>query len=258
MAMSATGAVIVKLGGEVVASAQLRPICEGVAALLAGGARVVVVHGGGPQVSALQERLGIPVRKLAGRRFTDEDTLRVLKLAVAGGVNVDLCAGLRAAGVQPVGLHGAVSAVRRPPRVYAGAGDEKVDLGLVGDVTAVDTELLDLLLAAGRVPVLACLGVGAGGALYNINADTVARSLSRLLSARRLLLVSDLPVLRDRHDRQSRIATLTRDEARGLIRDGIAREGMAAKLEEALGALEDGVTEVAITTDLRDDQTVLR
>ena len=97
--MSVSGAekVIVKLGGEVVASPQLAVICAGVARLVAAGVQVIIVHGGGPQVSALQERLQIPVRKVAGRRYTDEDTLRVLKMAVAGGVNVDLCAGLRAA-----------------------------------------------------------------------------------------------------------------------------------------------------------------
>ena len=113
--MSVGGAekVIVKLGGEVVASPQLAVICAGVARLVAAGVQVIIVHGGGPQVSALQERLQIPVRKVAGRRYTDEDTLRVLKMAVAGGVNVDLCAGLRAAGVRPVGLHGAVRATRR-------------------------------------------------------------------------------------------------------------------------------------------------
>lgn len=266
MSASAAEKVIVKLGGEVVASPQLAVICAGVARLVAAGVQVIIVHGGGPQVSALQERLQIPVRKVAGRRYTDEDTLRVLKMVVAGGVNVDLCAGLRAAGVRPVGLHGAVRATRRPPRVYAGAGDAPIDLGLVGDVTGVDVGLLDLLLSDGRVPVLACLGVGedaadnrgAGAALYNINADTVARSLARLVQARRLLLVSDVPVLRDRHDRKSRIPSLTPSQVQALIREGVVRDGMVAKLEEAIGALQEGLAEVVITADLAQDETVLR
>lgn len=257
MSVSPAEKVIVKLGGEVVASPQLSVICAGVARLAAAGVQVIIVHGGGPQVSALQERLQIPVRKVAGRRYTDEDTLRVLKMAVAGGVNVDLCAGLLAAGVRPVGLHGAVRATRRPPRVYAGAGDAPIDLGLVGDVTGVDVGLLDLLLNDGRVPVLACLGVGEN-AIYNINADTVARSLARLVQARRLLLVSDVPVLRDRHDRQSRIASLTPSQVQALIREGVVRDGMVAKLEEAIGALSEGLAEVVITADLAQDETVLR
>ncbi len=256
--------VVIKIGGEVVGSAALPRLAAGIGKLVAAGARVAVVHGAGPQVSALQERLGIVARKIVGRRYTDEATLQVVKLAVAGQVNVDLCAGLRQAGLAPVGLHGAVWARKRPPRVYPGAGDQPIDLGLVGDVAGFDLDLLATLWQAGRVPVLACLGVGidpeagAGGAIYNINADTVAAALSRALPAQRLVLCSDVPVRRDLADPQSRIDTLTAAQARALIADGVARGGMVAKLEEAFGALSEGVAEVVITADLDEESTVLR
>lgn len=250
---------VVKLGGEVVSSPQMAVIAKGLLALSAQAA-IAVVHGGGPQLSALQERLTIPVRQIAGRRYTDEATLEALKMAVVGRVNVDLCTALRAAGLRPVGLHGAVQAVRRKPRVYPGAGPDPVDLGLVGDVTRFDTELLELLWSGGRVPVLACLGVAedAEGALYNINADTVASSLATKLAAQRLVLISDSPVLRDRSDPGSVIPRLTLEEARALISQGVAVRGMAAKLDEACAAVERGVGEVHVTADLAEQTTVIR
>lgn len=258
---AASPPIVIKVGGEVAGGAALPRLAAGIRKLVLSGAQVAVVHGAGPQVSALQKRLGIEARRIVGRRFTDAETLEVVKLAVAGQVNVDLCTGLMQAGLFPVGLHGAVWARKRPPRVYPGAGDEPIDLGLVGDVTGFDLDLLRTLWGAGRVPVLACLGVGQGeasGALYNINADTVAAALSRALPADKLVLVSDVPVRRVLKDRDSRIPTLSAAEARALIKDGVAQGGMVAKLEEACGALDQGVREVLITADLADETTILR
>ncbi|MCS6913209.1 MAG: acetylglutamate kinase [Myxococcales bacterium] len=248
--------VVLKVGGEVVASPQMTTVAAGLVRLQREGRRLVLVHGGGPQLSALQQRLQIPVRQIAGRRFTDEATLEAMKMAVVGQVNVDLCAALRRAGLQPVGLHGAVLARRRPPRVYPGAGDEPLDLGLVGDVVGFDMRLLHLLWQDGRVPVLACLGVGPD-ALYNINADTVACALAEALQADQLVLVSDLPLLADRTDPHSRIPHLQAQQAQELLHSGAVQGGMLAKLEEACRALAQGVREVLLTTDLGDNTTRL-
>src|SRR5262245_60272876 len=156
------------------------------------GTPVILVHGGGPQASKLQERLGMTPTMVAGRRVTDEATLDVIKMVVAGKLNVDLCAALVRAGARPLGLHGAsarvIEAARRPPRVYAGAGPEPVDLGMVGDVTRIDRDLLSFLTGAGYVPVLACLGCGPDGQTYNINADTVANRVAIELEAQGLML----------------------------------------------------------------------
>jgi len=243
--------IIVKLGGEVIGSAALAVVAGDVADLVRAGRRVVVVHGGGPQASKLQERLGMTPRQVAGRRVTDEATLDVMKMVVAGKLNVDLCAALGAAGARPVGLHGAsarvIEATRRPPTVYAGAGPEPVDLGLVGDVVGVGKELLSLLLDHGFVPVLACLGAGADGAIYNINADTVANRVAIELGAEGLFLVSDVPgVLRDIKDPASRIPRLTVVEGHELIRSGVVTRGMIPKLEESFAALAEGVRAIHI------------
>lgn len=242
---------VVKLGGEVVAGPELAAIADDVRALEGAGHRVVMVHGGGPQATALQRALGQEPKQIAGRRVTDEAALDVMKMVVAGKVNVDLCGALVRAGVRPLGLHGAsgrvIVATKRPAKVYAGAGPEPVDLGLVGDVTRVDTAFLERVLALGLVPVLACLGVGDDGQAYNINADIVATRVAAELAADGLFLVSDVRgVLRDVADPGSRLASLTVAEGRRLIADGVITKGMIVKLEEAFSALAAGVRRIHV------------
>jgi acetylglutamate kinase len=246
-----SGTIVVKLGGEVIGSAALAVVARDVAEMVAEGGRVVVVHGGGPQATKLSEKLGIATKQVAGRRVTDAETLDVIKMIVAGKLNVDLCAALGAAGARPIGLHGAsarvIAAEKRPPKVYPGAGPDPVDLGLVGDVTAVGTKLLGLLVERGFVPVLACLGSGEGGAVYNINADTVANRVAVELAAEGLMLVSDVPgVLRDVKDPASRIPSLTIAEGHRMIAEGVVTKGMIPKLEESFAALAEGVKKIHI------------
>jgi len=245
------GAVVIKLGGEVVRGGTLAPIAEGVATLRRKGTPVVVVHGGGPQATDLQKRLGQTPNIVGGRRITDEDTLTVMKMTVAGQVNVDLCAGLVAQGVEPVGLHGASSctirATKRPPRVVAGGGPDPIDFGFVGDVIGLNERLLALLVEKGFVPVIACLGANTDGMVFNINADVVANKIAILLDARALVLVSDVPgVLRDINDPSSRMKSLTRSEATKAIEDGIITKGMIPKVEESFAAIAEGVKAVHI------------
>jgi len=245
------GTIVVKIGGEVVGSGEAAVLAADLRELVAGGARVAIVHGGGPQATELQKKLGLPTKQVAGRRVTDADTLDVMKMVIAGKLNVDLCAILGAAGLSPVGLHGAsaqvVQAVRRPPKVYPSAGPEPVDLGLVGDVTGFNLALLETLWAAGHVPVLACLGADGSGGVYNINADLVGNQLAAALRARRLFLVTSTPgVLRDVSDPGSRLTQLTCAEARQAIADGVVTGGMIAKLEEAMAVVNEGVGAIHI------------
>jgi acetylglutamate kinase len=247
--------VVIKLGGEVVASAYMPVIAADVAAMQALGERVVIVHGGGAQATDLQKRLGQTPNIVAGRRITDADALEVIKMVVAGKMNVDACAALLAAGAKPVGLHGAsslaVRAVKRPPRVVAGAGDEPVDFGLVGDVISVNHELIALLLGHGYVPVIACLGADERGTVLNINADVVANRVATELGAKALVLVSEVPgVLRDVAEPSSRIPRLDVAEARRAIADGVVTRGMIPKLEESFAAIAEGVRAVHIVGKL--------
>jgi acetylglutamate kinase len=243
--------VVVKLGGEVVSSPEMPAIAQGLRALQHGGHRVAVVHGGGPQATALQKRLGLEPRIVAGKRVTDEATLDVMKYVVAGQVNADLCARLLREGVVGVGLHGAsgqaIRARRRPPRVLTGAGPDPVDLGLVGDVVAFNLQLLSQLQEMGFVPVLACLGCDERGQLLNINGDTVASQLAGALRADALVLVTSTPgVLRDVSDPSSRVARMTAADFRRGVEAGTISGGMIPKLEESFAVLEGGARSVVI------------
>lgn len=258
--MSAPGGrrAVVKFGGEVVARTdELLALLEDVARLRAEGWSVAVCHGGGPQASALQERLGVPTKKIAGRRVTDAATLQIMKYVLAGEVSVDVCAAAAAVGVPAVGLSGVsahlVTARRRGPKVVAGAGPDPIDFGLVGDVESIRTQVLEHLWAGGYVPVVNTLGVAArgeaGGAceVYNINADTVAAAIAASLRADHLFLVTDVVgVLRDVEDPGSRIPRLSRAEATAAIADGTITGGMIPKVEEALDNLARGIGAVHI------------
>jgi acetylglutamate kinase len=242
---------VVKIGGEVVGSGEAKLLAADLRVLVDGGERVAIVHGGGPQATELSKKLGIATVQVAGRRVTDAATLDVMKMIVAGKLNVDLCAILQAAGVNAVGLHGAsglvVRAIRRSPKVYAGAGSDPVDLGLVGDVTGFNLALLDAVWAAGHVPVIACLGADAEGGVYNINADLVGNQLAAALKATRLFLVTSTPgVLRDVNDPASRLSRLTCAEAKAAIADGVVTGGMIAKLDEAMAVIDQGVGAIHI------------
>jgi acetylglutamate kinase len=254
--MAVSECIVIKLGGEVVASPYMAAIAGDVAQLQRRGELVVLVHGGGPQATELQKRLGQTPHIVAGRRVTDAQALEVIKMVVAGKVNVDACAALVAAGAMPVGLHGAsalaVQAQKRPPRVVTGAGPDPIDFGHVGDVTGVNDALITLLLKAGYVPVVACLGADEQGHVFNINADSVANRLAVALDAKALVLVSDVPgVLRDMRDPSSRIPRLTVADGRKAIADGIVKDGMIPKLEESFAALTDGVRAVHVVGRLR-------
>ena len=247
--------VVVKLGGEVVASPVMAVVAADIAEMQssggADGVRVIVVHGGGAQATELQKKLGQTPVLVAGRRVTDSDALEVIKMVVAGKMNVDACAALLAAGARPVGLHGAsaqaVRAVRRPPRIVAGGGPDPVDFGLVGDVTGVNRELIALLSDAGYVPVIACLGADDRGSVFNINADVVANRAAVALDARALVLVSEVPgVLRDVADPGSRIPRLDVAAGRKAIAEGVVTGGMIPKLEESFAAIAEGVRAVHI------------
>jgi acetylglutamate kinase len=210
-----------------------------------------MVHGGGPQATALQKRLGQEPNVVAGRRITDAAALDVMKMAVAGVLNVDLCAALVAAGARPVGLHGAsslaIEARKRPPRVVSGGGPEPIDFGLVGDVRGFNRPLLEGLLEAGHVPVLACLGCDPGGQVLNINADIIANQAAQHFGADHLVVVTGAPgVLRDIDDPESRIPRLTVAEAHAAIDDGTVSGGMIPKLDESIRILGGGVGSVHI------------
>jgi len=251
--------LVIKLGGELLTPAQekqtkniLKDVCE----LQKEGYEVVFVHGGGPQTTALQKALGQEPNIVGGRRVTDSETLEAIKMAVGGKANLELCRHLLAQGLTPVSLNGAsggvIRATRRPPRIVSGCGTEPIDFGLVGDVTGINKETLELLTCNKFVPVIACIGADADGALYNINADIVANAIAIAFEATHLVLVTGAPgVLRDRNDPSTRIPKLSIDEGQAAIEAGIIADGMIPKMEESFRALEQGVTNIHVVGQMK-------
>lgn len=244
---------VLKVGGELAGDpkALAQSVGGAVKAFLAAKVKVAVVHGGGPQASALQKKLGVEIRQVGGRRITDEATLEIMKMTLGGQVSVDVAASLLLAGVPALCTTGVsaglVTAKRRLPKVVAGGGPEPVDFGLVGDVAQVDSARFEALSAAGFVPVVGSLCATREGQVLNVNADTVAAELAAALRAAKLFMVSNVPgVLANKDDPTTRMARLSAQEARARIASGAIQGGMIPKVEESLATLERGVGAVHV------------
>ncbi|HVG62036.1 MAG TPA: acetylglutamate kinase [Hyalangium sp.] len=244
---------VVKIGGELASDKPKLAASVGAAvrAFLDAGVRVAVIHGGGPQATELTQKLGLTPKMVGGRRVTDEATLEVMKMTLAGQVSVDVAAAFRIAGVPAVCTTGVsaglIDARKRPAKVITGAGPDPIDLGLVGDVTGVNTALFEKLSDAGLVPVLGSLSGDAQGNVFNINADTVATRVAAKLKAAKLFLVSNVPgVLANKDEPSTRLPTLTSAEAKEKIASGVIQGGMIPKVEESLAMLEEGIEAIHI------------
>ncbi len=224
---------VVKLGGARVGDTEgLRDVVRDVAAL---PGRVVVVHGGGAEISAWQDRLQLPVSWHDGLRITSPESMKVTAMVLSGWMNKRVVQAFIDEGTPAVGVSGE-DHLLEAERARGGA------LGEVGEVTTVRTRLLEVLLGAGYVPVVSPVSRGPEGAPLNVNADEAALHVAAALEADRILLVSDVPgVMRD----GTVLRELGAEEARELLDDGTAQGGMAVKLRQALVAAEAGV-EVSI------------
>lgn len=240
---------VVKLGGDVLSDpAVLDHVAAQLALLHSLGIRIVVVHGGGPQASAVMRRLGQEPVLIAGRRVTDDAALEVAKMVYPGLLTTELLSALRSHQVQGVGVSGVdadlLTAHRRPPvSVTADDGTTSVvDYGHVGDIDRVDPRVLLALVEARFVPVVASLAGDGEGNVYNVNADTVAETLAIALKAQKLIFLTGAPgVLRDRNDSSSLVAFADPDDLAELLKSGVIAGGMRPKVEACIRAATGGV-----------------
>lgn len=251
--------LVLKFGGELLEDrARLATVVEAVRAVVtrAPVVPVVIVHGGGKEIDAALKTAGIQKQQVDGLRITDEPTLDVVVSVLAGAVNTRLVAALNAAGVRGVGLTGAdarigLSDAAPPHRAVDG---RVVDLGRVGVPAAdSDTRLFDSLLRDGFVPVVACIGAGADGALFNVNADTLAGHLAARLRARRLVIAGTTPGVLD--ESGATVPLLDPASITRLVTGGTATAGMIAKLRACEQAIAGGVDDVVIV-DGRDGRAL--
>ena len=256
---------VVKLGGDVVSDPEVLDHVSAQLALLASlGIRLVVVHGGGPQASALSRRLGAEPVIVAGRRVTDDQALEVAKMVYGGQLNTDLLAALREHRLQAVGLSGVdadlLTARRRPPvTVVDDAGkSQTVDYGHVGDIERVDPHVLNTLMDSRCVPVVASLAGDDEGNVYNVNADSVAESIAVALGALKLIFLTGAPgVLRDRNDPSSLVTFADPDDLTSLMASGALTGGMRPKVEACIRAATSGVERTHIIDGRTPDALLL-
>ena len=237
---------VIKYGGNAMVEESLKSsFAQDVILLRQVGIHPVVVHGGGPQIGQIMRQMGLTPEFIDGQRVTDQETVNVVEMVLAGKVNKDIVNlinqhGGRAAGISgkdgPTILAKKRTHTRRGPETET---PEIIDLGWVGDVDRVDTGLLSLFRNTEIIPVVAPVGVGTGGETYNINADAVAGHLATALGAEKLILLTDVAGIQDRDGQL--INRLTADEAKGLIRDRTISGGMIPKVDTCLHALAGGV-----------------
>jgi acetylglutamate kinase len=241
---------VIKCGGAIARDREaLDLLAQDIALIQHVGVRIVVVHGGGPQATALSEKLGHTPNIVNGRRVTDDATLEVAKMVFAGQINIDVLGALRRHGLKPVGVSGVdgdlIHAVRRPRTAMQDpeTGETThVDFGHVGDITEVDTRLLRKLVDEGYVPVLASLGSDADGNIYNINADTVAARVAVDLDADKLILLTNAPgLLQDPGNPDSLISHISASHAEEMLKSDAIRGGMVPKITTLIEAVRNGV-----------------
>ena len=238
--------VVIKYGGAAMEKPGLRDLfSRDIALVRTLGVRPVVVHGGGPQIDRMMKRLGKTPQFIGGLRVTDDETMDIVEMVLAGSINKEIVGAIAAHGGRAVGLCGAdAGLIRASRRIYVSPNGKEIDLGRVGDVKAVDPEPLRLLQENGFVPVLAPLGVGPRGELLNINADLVAGDVAAALNAVKVIFLSDVPAIRGRDGRLLRRVSVA--ELNVLAREGVIEGGMLPKVEACARALKGGAGQAYI------------
>jgi acetylglutamate kinase len=237
---------VVKYGGHAMGEAKLaEDFARDMVLLKQVGINPIVVHGGGPQIKSMLDRLRIKSEFVEGLRVTDAETVEIVEMVLAGSINKQIVTAIQAAGGQAVGLSGKdarlieASKLTRTRRDPGSSIEQVLDLGFVGQPSRIHTEILEVFRRTDIVPVIAPIGVGPDGQTYNINADTAAGAIAAALQARKLIMLTDVEGVLDREGRL--ISQLTAADARRLIEEGTAKGGMIPKLETCLAAIEAGV-----------------
>jgi acetylglutamate kinase len=233
--------IVIKYGGHAMTDPALRAsFAVDVVLLKYIGVRPLIVHGGGPQIGEILERLGLPSRFVNGLRVTDDSTMEVVEMVLGGRVNREIVELVNRGGGRAVGLTGNDGGMLQVRRKTL----DGQDIGRVGEIEQVDPASIDAVSEAGFIPVIAPIGIDADGVTHNVNADEAAGAIARALRAEKLILLTDVEGVRDRGGQL--VAQLSESEARKLMDEGTIREGMIPKVECCLDALRGGVSRTHI------------
>ncbi len=239
--------IVVKYGGNAMINEDLKAaVIQDLVLMSCVGIRVVLVHGGGPEIETMLKRVGVESRFVQGLRYTDEETMEIVQMVLCGKVNKDIVALVQRAGGKALGLCGLDGGLLQGVRLRSGGED----LGLVGDVTKVNVEPLLEAMSKGYVPVVSTVALGIGedaGSSLNVNADTAAAKIAAALGAEKLVLMTDVSgILRDVRNPESLIKETKVADLDGLVKEGIVSKGMIPKTECCRTALEGGVRKAHI------------
>ena len=242
--------IVVKYGGHAMVNPELKKLfAKQIVLFHYVGIQVVVVHGGGPQISRMLDTMGIESSFIDGKRVTDARTMDVVEMVLAGGINKEIVQLINADGGRAVGLSGKDGGLIRAKKLLFSRTDEQgrivdVDMGHVGEVVAVNTDIIDAVEKGGFVAVIAPSGVGDDGLTYNINADTVAAEIARQLKVEKLIILTDERGVLDAGGEL--ISSLKYSRINRLVSTGVVKGGMIPKLECCMRALEGGVNKAHI------------
>jgi len=251
--------VVIKLGGSTMEETEaVRQVLHDVIFMSAVGMRPILVHGGGKAINAAMSKAGIAPRFVQGRRYTDDETLEIVANVLAGEICQDLVDEIVNQGGDACGLsYKTMNCLIGRRLTLPGENGEPIDLGRVGEVTDIDRDLLLMTCRAEKIPVLPSVALDEQGGKLNVNADTAAAAVARLIQAEKLVFLSDVPgIYLDRKDPSTLQSHLNAAQCRDLIKQGIIDAGMVPKVEAALEALEAGVQKVHII-DARIPHSVL-
>jgi len=243
--------MVIKYGGHAMVDEELKlAFAKDIVLMKYVGIKPVIVHGGGPQISQMMERLGLKPVFIEGQRVTDEETMNVVEMVLVGTVNKQIVSLINQVGGRAVGLSGRDGDLIQVEKmtIYKYTGEDRppeiIDIGRVGKVKKVNPEVLFTLLERDFIPVIAPVGVGEDGQAYNVNADLVAGALAGALQAEKLIYLTDVEGVKDAEGKL--ISTLKVSEVEELISSGVARGGMIPKLKSARKAISQGVKKVHI------------
>ena len=232
--------VVIKYGGNAMISEELRhAVISDIVLLKLVGIHVVVVHGGGPEISDMLKKIGKESRFVNGLRYTDEETMDIVQMILCGKVNKDLVSMIEALDGRAIGLCGLDGGLIQAQKLTL----EGLDYGLVGEITKIDPKPIEDTIAAGYIPVVSTVAAGTDGEkCYNINADTAAAKIAEVLGAEKLMILTDIPgLLRDVSDASTLISALRVSEVPALIKEGVISGGMIPKIDCCVQAVRSGV-----------------
>lgn len=242
--------VVIKYGGHAMVNPDLKKlIIQDIALMQIVGMNPVVVHGGGPEITAHLKKLGVQSQFVDGQRVTDQDTLDVAEMVLAGKINSEIVLSLQEAGVRAVGISGKDMGLITARKLFHRSSPNAVpaDIGFVGEVEEIHPEVIQILEKNEIVPVISPIGVDRTGQTYNINADTAASAIAGALKADKFILLTDVRgVLRDRNDEGSLIDSIRLDEVEAMIGQGVIQGGMIPKVRACLDAIQAGARKTHI------------